>query len=215
MKSITLLFIMAGILTTTGLLGQEVIPADKTKDQNVSLRKDMTLVQRDQKELNQFHKKAKRFNDAWEKQDMDKLQKAKIKLVSDMKREVSQGNKYARRYRKELRKTQIEKRYEGENIGDNARTGHPPVDDRAERRNRRLQQRDMRGHLKALDRHNDIVRKQKSILNAFKNYDFRYTRDDMEAGKKRGLIDEFAKTMDEDLRLKKMKIDNKKNAMKR
>ncbi len=171
---------------------------------------DEARLRRDTRELEAFRTKAGHFNDAFEKHDYESLQKTKSDIVSDMKREIAQGRKSRKQYKKDFRLSEMGNSVEEEDIGDNPRVDHPPVDSRSERKARKLRQRDMKGDFMALTGHKEILRRQKSILSAFKNYDFAKSKDYNQADKKRGLVDEFAKAMDDDIRLMKLKMDHEK-----
>ena len=79
-------------------------------------------------------------------------------------------------------------REERRGIGDRQRSKHPPVNDFAEHRNRKLRQRDVKGNFRALNAHGDKLSGRKNILNRYLNDDFCLKFDGRLIDKKRKLI---------------------------
>ncbi len=205
----TVLIIMIPLLITGGTVTAQKKDS-KDKSSESLLRNDRERLQRDRLELQSFQTHADRFNEAWENRNEAKLKNAKASLVSDMKREIRQGKDMVKQYKREIKAGSLPGNEESKDIGNSRRTDSPPVNNRKERQERKLSQRDKRENFRDLDRQRTNLRKQRSILKAFKNYDFRYDNDLPEVDRKRGLIRNFLNTMEEDIERTKRKIDRER-----
>jgi hypothetical protein len=68
----------------------------------------------------------------------------------------------------------------------------------------------MRGDFRALNDHKDILKKQKNILDAFKNYDFAFSREPKESEHLRNLLNDFEGAMSDEIKISRASIEREK-----
>ncbi|CAM1344862.1 hypothetical protein [Tenacibaculum amylolyticum] len=211
LKTMLALLLAVSITSVSAQIGTNTREAvDNTK----AMIANKQQLKKDVAQLHSFKKKIAAFEDAFISNDRKQIKRLKADILSDMKREIAQSERKIKQDQIELRQSKRELN----NSRREARNSRRDVAWKNTRKNRRDLRDDKRDKRDDLRDKNDDVRdlkaqvartaRQKDIMKTIKAYNYLAKR---KSGKHKlvtnsNLLNEFAKTMEADIKATKLEI---------
>lgn len=206
MKSIVFILILL-VPAFSILMAQPARNAAERAGDRTQVAVGKAQMERDRQELESFRSKALEFESAWESGDKAKMASLKDDLLSDMKREIAQGEAKKRQDVREVAGSKSEVRSERREVRSDRRKvaapGHHPGERAglaADRVDRADDRKDLSDDRRDYANQAALLARQKEILSKLENFTFSREAGMVEKGVgNKALIKEFTATMEADI----------------